>query len=290
MESFLAHRGICISDLDAACEFYANALRFSPVEDGVADGRVLQALTGHGDAAVRSQLVQDEAGVTLDLVQFLSPPAVGTRHRRPLNQCGLTHLCFWTPCIEETARLIEEHGGIAHWHTLVTVSEMNTRVMYCSDPDGVRVELGEKSGASFAFLHAGVCVGDLEATLTFYREVLGFRALEQLELKQHAAWLAPLMELQDVSLTAHVLVSPRGERIELLECHRPQPFGSRRLAPPNQLGLSHMTFAVTDLNHTAGLIGTLGGTDATFICADGERALACADPNGVTLIMAERRP
>jgi catechol 2,3-dioxygenase-like lactoylglutathione lyase family enzyme len=290
MESFLAHRGICISDLDAACEFYAHALRFSPVEDGVADGRVLQALTGHSDAAVRSQLVQDEAGVTLDLVQFLSPPAVGTRHRRPLNQCGLTHLCFWTPCIEETARLIEEHGGIAHWHTLVTVSEMNTRVMYCSDPDGVRVELGEKSGAPFAFLHAGVCVGDLEATLTFYREVLGFRALEQLELKQHAAWLAPLMELQDVSLTAHVLVSPRGERIELLECHRPQPFGGRRLAPPNQLGLSHMTFAVTDLNHTAGLIGTLGGTDTTFICADGERALACTDPNGVTLIMAERRP
>lgn len=289
MESFLAHRGICISDLDAACEFYANALRFSPVENGVADERVLQALTGHSDAAVRSQRVQDEAGVTLDLVQFLSPPAVGTRHRRPLNQCGLTHLCFWTPCIEDTARLIEEHGGVAHWHTLVTATEMNTRVMYCSDPDGVRVELGEKSGAPFAFLHVGVCVGDLDATLTFYREVLGFRALEQLELRQHAAWLAPLMELPDVSLTAHVLVSQRGERVELLECHRPQPFGSRGLAAPNQLGLSHMTFAVSDLNHTAGLIGTLGGTDATLICADGERALACADPNGVTLIMAEQR-
>jgi catechol 2,3-dioxygenase-like lactoylglutathione lyase family enzyme len=289
MESFLAHRGICISDLDAACEFYATALRFSPVEDGVADEPMLQALTGHADAAVRSQLVRDAAGVTLDLVQFLSPTALGTRHRRPLNQYGLTHLCFWTPCIEDTARLIEGHGGIAHWHTLVTAREMNARVMYCTDPDGVRVELGEKSGVPFAFLHAGVCVGDLDATLTFYREVLGFRSVEQLELKQHAGWLAPLMELRDVSLTAHVLANQRGERIELLECHRPAPFGKRSLTPPNQLGLSHMTFTVSDLDGTAGLVRTLGGTDTTLICTDGVRALACADPNGVTLIMAEQR-
>ncbi len=77
MESFLAHRGICISDLDAACEFYANALRFSSVTDGIADQPILEALTGHSDAAVRSRLMQDEAGMTLDLVQFLSPPAVG---------------------------------------------------------------------------------------------------------------------------------------------------------------------------------------------------------------------
>jgi catechol 2,3-dioxygenase-like lactoylglutathione lyase family enzyme len=173
----------------------------------------------------------------------------------------------------------------------MAVREMNTRVMYCSDPDGVRVELGERSGEPFAFLHSGACVGDLGETLTFYRDVLAFHVVEQLELKQQAAWLAPLMELQDVSLTAHVLVSERGERIELLECHRPSPYGSRQLAPPNRFGLSHMTFAVPDLDETAALIRTLRGTGSTpvFISAHGVRALACADPNGILLIMAERR-
>ena len=108
----LAHRGICISDLDAACELDAKTVRF-PVENGVADERVLQALTGHSDAAVRSQRVQEEAGMSLSIwSSFCPPPAVGTRHRRPLNQCGLTHLCFWTPCIEDTARLIRSTEGL----------------------------------------------------------------------------------------------------------------------------------------------------------------------------------
>lgn len=287
----LAHRGICVSQIDRACDFYARALGFSPVTDGAFDAQVLGQLTGHADVRLHSQVVRDGSGVSLELVQFVQPPSSGARERRALNQYGLTHFCFWTPCIEETAKIIELHGGVPHWHTLVSSREMNTRVMYCSDPDGVRIELGERKDQPMAFLHSALCAGDVAQTIDFYSQLLGFQLIEQLELRRHASWLAPLMELPDVSLSAYVLVSAQGDRVELLECYQPPPFGTREAAAPNRFGLSHMTFTVPDLDRTAELASRLGAPRA-FRAGAGVReddALICNDPDGITLILLEHR-
>ena len=266
----LAHRGICVSQIDRACDFYGRALGFSPVTDGALDAQVLGQLTGHTDVELHSQFVRDGSGVSLELVQFVRPPPSGARERRALNQYGLTHFCFWTPCIEETARMIELHGGVPHWHTLVSSEEMNTRVMYCSDPDGVRIELGERKDEPMAFLHSALCAGDVAQTIDFYSQLAGFKLIEHLELSRHTSWLAPLMELPEVSLSAYVLVSDQGERIELLECHRPAPFGTRQAVGPNRFGLSHMTFTVSDLDRTAELASRLG-VARTFCARSGVR-------------------
>jgi hypothetical protein len=110
-------------------------------------------------------------------------------------------------------------------------------------------------------------------------------------MKQHSEWLSPLMELPDVALAAHVLVSSRGERIEVLECYRPAPFGGRRAAP-NRFGLSHMTFTVADLAQAAALLrqaGEIADEHIHQIVHDGSRALVFTDPNCVTLIFVEAR-
>jgi catechol 2,3-dioxygenase-like lactoylglutathione lyase family enzyme len=291
MAATLAHRGICVSDMDRSREFYARALGFSSVHDN-SDGIDLQPLgqlTGQTEAKVTSQLVRDCTGVTLELVKYLWPPSSGPRQRRPLNQCGLTHFCFWVPRIEDSARLIETHGGTPHWHTLVVAEEMKTRVMYCSDPDGVRIELGERAGQPPAFLHSALCAKGAGETIRFYCELLGFRLVEQLELKQHASWLARLMELQDVSLSAHVIASNGNDRIEVLECHRPEAFGTRQPEVSNRFGLSHMTFLVPDLAAAAAVLRNAGTCHTVHSLAGpgSGAAIVCNDPEGTTLILME---
>lgn len=288
MRTLLAHRGICVSDLEAACSFYVGALGFRPFADGVADAFVLRHLMGRTNAQIQTQFLRDQSGVTIELMQFTRPESRGERRRRPLNQFGLTHFCFWTPDIEERAGLIEKYGGEPHWQTLVAAREMDTRVMYCSDPDGVRIEIGERRDEPLAFLHSGICVGDVAATIAFYGSVLNFREIECIVMERHSEWLSPLMELPDVTLAAHVLVGERDQRIEVLECYRPAPFASRERAAPNRFGLSHMTFTVTDLAQTAALVSRAGGAvEHIQVAHEGSRALVFTDSNGVVIIFVE---
>jgi catechol 2,3-dioxygenase-like lactoylglutathione lyase family enzyme len=292
MAPTLAHRGICVSDLDRAREFYAHALRFAPVSNGADDAEVMRQLTRRKDAQLRCQVMRDEAGVTLELIQYLRPSSSGTRERRPLNRFGLTHLCFWTPHIEDTAKSIGEWGGAPHWHTLISFEKMNARVMYCTDPDGVRIELGERREQPFAFLHSALCAADVAATVNFYGRFLGFHLIEHLDLQRHAQWLGPLMELPEVRLTAYVLANHQRDRIELLECHQPRSFGSRRFTTPNSFGLSHLTFIASDPDNMSKLIEQ---TDSARVLHSGDtelggRTMACTDPNGITLIFVQDGP
>ena len=257
----------------------------------VDDTDVLRELTAHDDAALRS-LCMRSGRVMFELLQFENPPMEGRRERRPLNQFGVTHLCFWTPRIEDTAESIERHGGAAHWHTLVTAREFSTRVMYCTDPDGTRIEIGERPGQPFEFLHSGLCVHDIDATLRFYGGALDCAKVEENELRSHSQWLGPLMELDSPALVPRVLSTAGGDRIELLVLDGPPPFGSRRRPPPNRYGLGHTTYMVDSLENAADAALQSGAIDPAW-CGrrSGSRggAFACADPNGAPLILMECR-
>jgi catechol 2,3-dioxygenase-like lactoylglutathione lyase family enzyme len=284
MGTILAHRGICVSNLERALRFYTDALGFSPTGDGLCDASVLGWLTGSAEPRLHTRLVRNEGGVTLELTQFDQPEASGSPTRRPLNKYGLTHFCFWTPSIEESAALLERCGGTPHWHTLVDFEPMNARVMYCSDPDGVRIEFGERPGRPFEFLHSGICTRDPALTTEFYAHVLNFKQVDQFDLQEHATWLAPLMELQNVRLSVRVLTGAGGARVELLQCHHPHPFGSRTAIPPNRLGLSHMTFSVRSVREASTKLEALSSAWQLY----GNASLVCADPDGATVILLEK--
>jgi catechol 2,3-dioxygenase-like lactoylglutathione lyase family enzyme len=291
LTSVLAHRGIGVRDLERSRRFYEHALGFTPCERTVDDEPVLRELAGRDDAMLHSLCVRS-GNVTLELLQFECPPMDGRRERRPLNEFGTTHLCFWTPLIEDTAERIERHGGTAHWHTLVTAREFSTRVMYCTDPDGTRVEIGERRGHPLEFLHSGLCVHDVDATLGFYSSVLGCEKIEETELRQHAEWLGPLMELDSPALVPRVLETAGGDRIELIVLDGPPPFGSRRRPPPNRYGLNHTTFLVDSLPRATAAALRAGAIDPVWCGRGGSAdgiAFVCADPNGATLVMMERR-
>jgi glyoxylase I family protein len=60
--------------------------------------------------------------------------------RRPVNQLGLTHLNFRVDDVDAVAARLRDLGGTVLEHTRTTFGpEMD--FLYCTDPDGTRIEL-----------------------------------------------------------------------------------------------------------------------------------------------------
>ena len=94
------------------------------------------------------------------------------------------------------------------------------------------------------FSHIGICVSDLERSLVFYRDALGFQEVGRLDVVGEAP--ETLLALQDVDLEA-VFLERDGVRIELLHYRWPAHRGSGDPRPMNALGLTHLSLRVDDL-------------------------------------------
>ena len=82
-------------------------------------------------------------GVTIELLGYLSPDCIGDGSRRPMNQLGLTHLHCRVDDVDAVAAAIEELGGTVVRATRTTFDPAGNPLdfLYCTDPDGVRIEL-----------------------------------------------------------------------------------------------------------------------------------------------------
>ncbi len=93
--------------------------------------------------------------------------------------------------------------------------------------------------------HIGICVSDWKRSLRFYHDVLGFRYVHELEVKGEPS--DTLLRLKDVALRA-IYLEREGVRIELLYYDTPACTGAAEPRPLNQLGLTHLSLRVDDLD------------------------------------------
>ena len=141
-----SHFGICVADLDRSLRFYCEGLGFTEVaahEVGTEFGALMEL----DDLQLSSRMITRD-GVTVELLGYGSPPVVGEPVRRPLNQLGLTHLSFRVDDLEAVAARIEALGGHVVTTTRTTLDLGGTALdfVYCTDPDGVRIELMDLGG------------------------------------------------------------------------------------------------------------------------------------------------
>lgn len=136
----LSHAGICVSDLERSLRFYCEALGFRPAE-AYDVGEEFARLMELDGVRLRSQFIEAEGGLRLELLAFASPPADGPRTRRPLNRYGISHLSFHVDDLDAVAQEIRRLGGEVHDDTRTTLGDGTPDFVYCSDPDGTRIEL-----------------------------------------------------------------------------------------------------------------------------------------------------
>jgi predicted enzyme related to lactoylglutathione lyase len=139
----VSHVGVCVTDLARSARFYIEALGFAeeyyldigPPRDAC---DVLTELPG---LSCRVGFFHQD-GIRIELCTYTRPTVVGPAERRAMNQLGLTHLSLIVADLDATAARIAEFGGEVHAHTRIITP--HGAMMFCSDPDGIRIELWEK--------------------------------------------------------------------------------------------------------------------------------------------------
>jgi catechol 2,3-dioxygenase-like lactoylglutathione lyase family enzyme len=145
-EADFSHFGICVTDLERSLHFYCDALGFEKAESH-AIGSEFARLMDFNDVAVTSQFIR-RGPTAMELLAFEEPAPFGARERRPVNQLGLTHLSFRVRDVAATVARVVELGGAVVESSRTTIDLGGTALefVYCTDPDGVRVELMDLGG------------------------------------------------------------------------------------------------------------------------------------------------
>jgi len=105
-------------------------------------------------------------------------------------------------------------------------------------------------------MHVGICVRDLERSILFYRDGLGFKEAGRLEIDGEPT--ATMVEIPDLELRA-IYLERDGLRIELLHYPSPGTVGEATARPMNQPGLTHFAIRVSDLDAAIEKLESLGG-------------------------------
>jgi lactoylglutathione lyase len=144
MSLSFSHIGVCVSDLERSTRFYAEVLGFRPVLT-MDLGPEVSATMEVEDCAFTSRML-GRGDVRVELLHWRSQEADGDGERRPMTRLGLTHLCLRVDDPEPVLQAAEAHGGRAHRHTTTELPGLGVdggpvRLVYLTDPDGVRIEL-----------------------------------------------------------------------------------------------------------------------------------------------------
>jgi catechol 2,3-dioxygenase-like lactoylglutathione lyase family enzyme len=183
--------GMTVSDMDRAVEFYTKVLTFEKVSDEEVAGEGYEQL--EGVFGLRVRVVRLRLGdETLELTEYLAPKGRPFPADSRSNDLWFQHVAIITRDMDRAYRLLRQNK-VQHASTGPQVlpawnkSAGGIKAFYFKDPDGHALEIlqfpPEKGAAKWhaktdrLFLgidHTAIVVRDTEASLKFYRDVLGF--------------------------------------------------------------------------------------------------------------------
>jgi lactoylglutathione lyase len=136
-------------------------------------------------------------------------------------------------------------------------------------------------------LHYSHCVSDLARSKRFYTEVLGFAVVAEFDFDD--ADTARVMGLAQARFTGVFLLRD-GMRIELIGFQEPPPDAAVRKRAANEIGHSHLSFYVTDLDATLAEVRAQGveiepAMRATLV--NGIECCVVRDPDGFPIELVQ---
>jgi catechol 2,3-dioxygenase-like lactoylglutathione lyase family enzyme len=140
--------------------------------------------------------------------------------------------------------------------------------------------------------HFGVCVSDMAKSRRFYVEGLGFELGSYGESGATAEdpQIAKLVGMNGEVAFGGQFLTKGAVRIELIHFQKPEPFGPTTARAMNQLGLTHMSFRVKDMDAVIERLAKLGGSflaDTRGVVPFSEEVMGevafCTDPDGTRI-------
>ena len=144
----LMHFGICVANVQRSVDFYCKGLGMEDVASYEVGSEYGPVMGVAGELKVQSRFLRKD-GFSIELLGFDSPGTQGSTAARPMNQLGLTHLCFAVQDVEGVAARLESLGGKILHQTRKRIEKKDgwfQEVVFCTDPDGVRLEITRISG------------------------------------------------------------------------------------------------------------------------------------------------
>lgn len=138
-----------------------------------------------------------------------------------------------------------------------------------------------------AIRHVGLVVADIEKSLKFWCETLGFVVSRQLE--ESGPHIDAMMGLKDVKITTAKLAAPDGNLLELL-CFHSHPDKPKWEGKPYSTGFTHIALTVQDLDETLRRLKLVGFSVPAEpqISPDGQvKVIYASGPEGVLLELVE---
>jgi catechol 2,3-dioxygenase-like lactoylglutathione lyase family enzyme len=183
--------GIPVSDIDRAVDFYTNVLSFEKVTDTEAAGDAFEHAEGLFGA--RARVVRMKLGDEfIELIQYLTPKGRPIPVDSRSNDRWFQHIAIIVSDMDLAYDVLRNHHvqhastgpqRIPDWNKAAA----GIRAFYFRDPDGHNLEIlwfppGKgnpkwHSPTNKLFLgidHTAIAVSDTEASLKFYRDILGF--------------------------------------------------------------------------------------------------------------------
>ncbi len=228
--------GLTVSDMDRSVDFYTTVLDFRKVSDDERVGPAIEELSGVFGARVRVVRLRlgDE---TLQLTEFLAPRGRPAPVDARSNDRWFQHVAIIVSDMDRAYARLRQFK-VQHASTgpqLLPKSIPNAagiRAFYFRDPDGHPLEIlqfpPDKGDPKWhrpgdrLFLgidHTAIVVGSTRASLSFYRDLLGFRVAG--ESMNFGTEQEHLNNVAGARLHITGLRAPAGPGIELLEYLEP---------------------------------------------------------------------
>jgi catechol 2,3-dioxygenase-like lactoylglutathione lyase family enzyme len=137
--------------------------------------------------------------------------------------------------------------------------------------------------------HIGVVITDIEQSLQFYKDVLGFKILKKAD--ESGTCIDNFLNIQNTNVTTVKMIDPNNNILELLYFNsHPELSDTNKFRRLTEIGCSHFALTVNDLDT---LYFTLKEQGIEFnhppqVSDDGNVKVAfCRDPDGTFIEMVE---
>ena len=226
-----------VADMDRSVEFYSRVLTFEKTSDTEVAGNELEHL--FGVFGFRARIVRMRlGGESIELVQFLAPRGRPIPVDSRSNDLWLQHVAVIVSDMDRAYRILRqnnvEHASsgpqrLPDWNK----NAGGIEAFYFKDPDGHPLEIlhfpagkGDpkwqaKTDRIFLGIdHTAIAVANTDASLKFYRDLLGLRVAGESE--NYGTEQEHLNNVFGARLRITALRAPSGPGIELLEYLSPR--------------------------------------------------------------------